>query len=178
MTTSQQEQVKCSPTNAFKIMMDVSRIASKNSGQLPFITNVWNNDRMFNDIIHISSKKWQCSEISNGIAARCVCVYFKRCSLVYRWNARHVKWKILSIYRVVFGTQDSLTFVCIAILYCVETYVTMILLYAKTIVHVIMNNDNKPPSLIRFWEFSDGRLHPQLGWPYKKALVQTFTCVR
>ena len=151
-------------------MMDVSRIASKNSGQLVI--------GCLMTFILVQRSGNVSSEISNGIAARCVCVYFKRCSLVYRWNARHVKWKILSIYRVVFGTQDSLTFVCIAILYCVETYVTMILLYAKTIVHVIMNNDNKPPSLIRFWEFSDGRLHPQLGWPYKKALVQTFTCVR
>ena len=62
--------------------MDASRIASKNSGQLPFIANVRNNDRMFIDIIQASSRKWQSSEISNGIVA-----YFKRCSLVYRWNA-------------------------------------------------------------------------------------------
>ena len=33
MTTTQQEQAKCSPVNAFKIMMDASRTAS-NSGQL------------------------------------------------------------------------------------------------------------------------------------------------
>ena len=53
-------------------MMDVSRTASKNSGQLPFIANVRNNDRILNDIIQTSSRKWQSSEISNGIAARCV----------------------------------------------------------------------------------------------------------
>ena len=56
--------------------MDASRTASKNSGQLPFIANVQNNkDRMYNDMmsfIQDSSRKWQSSEISNGIVARCV----------------------------------------------------------------------------------------------------------
>ena len=57
---------------------------------------------------------------------------------------------------------DSLTFVCIATVLCGK-----VCYYdRKTIVHVIMNNDNKPPSLIIFWEFSDGKLHPQLEWPY------------
>ena len=61
---------------AGKIMMDASRTASKNSGQLLFIVNVQNNkDRMYNDMVSLiqtSSRKWQSSEISNGIAARCV----------------------------------------------------------------------------------------------------------
>jgi len=39
-TATQQEREKCSPANAFKTMMNTSRTASKNSGQLPFITNV------------------------------------------------------------------------------------------------------------------------------------------
>ena len=74
MTATQQEWAKCSP---FKIMMDASRSASKNSGQIiPFITNVQNNnDRMYNDMvsfIQTGSRKRKISEISYGIAARCV----------------------------------------------------------------------------------------------------------
>jgi len=57
-------------------MMDASRTASKNSGQIPFIANAQNNkDRMYNDMvsfIQTGSRKLQNSEISNGIAARCV----------------------------------------------------------------------------------------------------------
>ena len=45
MTSTQQECTKCSPANAFKIMMDTSRTASKNSGQLPLIANVLNGQR-------------------------------------------------------------------------------------------------------------------------------------
>jgi len=40
MITTQQECVKCSPASTFKIIMDASRTASKNCGQLPFIANV------------------------------------------------------------------------------------------------------------------------------------------
>ena len=47
-------------------MMDASKIASKNTA---FISYVRNNDRMFNDTIQASPRKWQSS---NGIAARCV----------------------------------------------------------------------------------------------------------
>ena len=76
MTTTQQERAICSPANAFKVMMDTSRTASKNSGQLSLIANVRNNrDRLYNDMvsfIQTSSRKWQSSEISNGIASRCV----------------------------------------------------------------------------------------------------------
>ena len=43
MTTTQQEQTKCSPESAFKIIMGTSKTASKNSGQLTFIANVQNN---------------------------------------------------------------------------------------------------------------------------------------
>jgi len=56
--------------------MDASRIASKNSGLLPFIANILNNkDSVYNDMasfMQTSLRKWQSSEISNGIAARCV----------------------------------------------------------------------------------------------------------
>jgi len=57
-------------------MMNASRTASKNSGQLPFIANAQNNKgRMYNDMVSFiqkSLRKWQSSEISDGIVARCV----------------------------------------------------------------------------------------------------------
>jgi len=50
---------------------------------------------MYNDMHGViysdSSKKWQSSEISNGIAARCVSTLRDATSLVHRWNARHIK---------------------------------------------------------------------------------------
>ena len=68
----------------------------------------------------------------------------------------------------------TLTFVCIAILYwkvCFY-YLTNCV---KTIVYVTMNNDNKPPSIIWFWKFSDGKLCHHLEWPYGSAHFSIIT---
>ena len=70
-------------------MMDVSRIASKNSGQLVI--------GCLMTFILVQRSGNVSSEISNGIAARCVCVYFKRCSLVYKYKENFVILQAIGI---------------------------------------------------------------------------------
>ena len=74
VTITQQESSKA-PVNAFAVMMAASRAASKASSEMPFVTVQNSKDKMYNDLLSFvkaKSLKWNSSEISSGIAARCL----------------------------------------------------------------------------------------------------------